>query len=308
MKTTIVTFVMTLFVTFIFSQKDTTIQKIDTNTYRVVTTDGKGIIGKILSQDAREILILTRDNREVYVPQYVVREVVRVDFSKFNAQGVYVGEDKFATRYFITTNGLPIKRGEHYVQWSLFGGDFQFGLGDHFGVGLMTSWIGMPIIGTIKKSWQLEEDIHFALGGLIGTGSWLRPGFGGALPFGTLSFGDRRANIAFSGGYGAVWDDGSTNGRAIFSVAGMVKVGPKISLVFDSFIMTPGPDQVQTYTEYDGSTYTNVYKRQGFTLLIPGIRWHQDEGKAFQFGFTGLIINGDLLPVPIPTFMWYRSL
>lgn len=272
-----------------FSQNDT-IAVQDTNTYRFIKLDGGELIGKILSQDAREVLIVTSDNRKIYVPQHTIKEMVIVNTSDFNNKGDFIGEDKFATRYFITTNGLPIKKGEHYVQWNLFGPDFQFGLGDNLGVGIMTSWLGIPIIGTIKKSWELGEKTQFALGGLIGFGSWAAPRFGGALPFATLSFGSRKSNIAFSGGYGAVWFDGFVNGQAITSVAGMTKVSPKISLVFDSFILMPSGNG------------------NGFALLIPGVRWHQSEGRSIQFGFTGVIADGDLIPIPIPMVQWYRSL
>ncbi len=295
-----------------FSQNDS-LSRQDTNTYRIIKTDGGELFGKILSRDAREILFLTTDNRQIYIPQHTIKEIVILQTKNFNSKGDFIGEDKFATRYFITTNGLPIKKGEHYVQWNIFGPDFQFGLGNNFGVGIMTSWIGMPLIGTIKKSFQFGENTHFALGALVGTGSWAAPDWGLTLPFGTLSFGNRTKNIAFSGGYGAIWTDGNIEGRAIGSIAGMIKVSSKISLVFDSFIMFNGKP-----TSYIGSVYnpvtglnenqTQINKNQGFTLLIPGIRWHQGDGKAIQFGFSGVIAEGEFIPVPIPMIQWYRSL
>lgn len=271
------------------SQTDTTLTK-DTSTYRIIKTDGGELIGQIQSQDAREILLLTKDDRQIYIPQHAIKEVIKLKNSDFNNIGTFIGEDKFATRYFITTNGLPIKKGEHYAQWSLFGPDFQFGIGKDLGVGIMSSWIGVPIIGSIKKSWQIGDKSQFAIGGLVGTGSWIVPEFGGALPFATLSFGDRSKNIAFSGGYGAIWTGDGVSGRAISSIAGMAKISPKISLVFDSFVLLPNENQT------------------GGALFIPGIRWHQEEGKAIQFGFAGIIADGDIVPVTIPTIQWYRSL
>ncbi len=272
-----------------FSQNDS-ISVQDTNQYRFVKTDGGEIFGKILSQDAREILVLTKDNRKIYIPQHTIKEIVLISSSNFNQKGDFVGEDKFSTRYFITTNGLPIKKGENYVQWNLFGPDFQFGIGKNLGVGLMTSWFGIPIIGTIKKSWELGNKTQVAIGGLFGTGSWASPDFGGMLPFGTISFGDRTKNIAISAGYGAIWQDGGTTGRALTSIAGMIKVSQKVSLVFDSFIFLPGKTE------------------SGLALLIPGVRIHQSEGKAIQFGFIGMYANNELIPVPIPSVQWYRSL
>ena len=268
-----------------FSQNDTIATQF-TTTYRIIKNDDSELIGKILSEDAREILILTSDNREIYIPQHVIKKMELVNSSDFDNRGTFVGEDKFATRYFFTTNGLPVKKGEHYVQWNLYGPDFQFSLGNNIGVGVMTSWIGIPIIGTIKKSWELGENTQFAVGGLLGTGSWSNPDFGLALPFASLSYGNRRSNIAFSAGYGAVWSDGSSNGAALVSVAGMKKLSSKISLVFDSIIL--------------------LSESNDFTLFIPGIRWHQSEGRSFQIGFSALSVDGGIIPIPM--VQWYRSL
>ena len=256
--------------------------------YRLIKTDGGELIGQLLQQDKREILFLTLDEREIYIPQHVVQELIPLDQGDFNNQGTYVGKDKFATRYFITTNGLPVEKGDHYVQWNLFGPNFQFGLDNNLGVGIMTSWVGIPIIGTIKKSWVMGDNSQFALGGLVGTGSWIDPGVGGALPFASFSFGDRQRNIALSAGYGAIWDSGNVEGSPMFSIAGMAKISNKLSFVFDSFIALPD--------ENSGA------------ILVPGLRWHQGEGKAFQFGFAGIIGNGTAVPIPLPTLQWYRSL
>jgi hypothetical protein len=290
----------------LYAQNDT-LSTTDSNTYRIVKTDGGELVGTIISQDAREVFFRTQDGRKIIIPQHVIQRIVLLDPKEFNAKGEFVGEDKFATRYFITTNGLPIKKKEHYVQWNLFGPDFQFGVGENFGVGVMTSWVGIPIIGTIKKSWQINDKTHVAIGALVGTGTWAAPDVGGALPFATLSFGSRSGNLSFSGGYGAVWEDGDVMGRAITSVAGMAKVSSKISLVFDSFILLPTTEEAQRYRP-NGEQYTAQIKRRGFYLFIPGLRWHQAEGKALQFGFSGMVIDGDLVPVPIPTLQFYRSL
>jgi hypothetical protein len=320
MKQLLVLLAISLISGISYSQTDTT-SIVDTNTYRILKTDGQELIGQIISQDAREILLKTSDNREFYVPQHVIEKIELLDRTDFNNKGDFVGEDKFATRYFITTNGLPIKKGEHYIQWNLFGPDFQFGLGNNFGVGIMTSWFGTPVIGTVKKSWEIGEKTQIAVGGLIGTGTWIAPEWGGALPFATLSFGSRKSNIAISGGYGAVWFGNGAQGRAIASVAGMIKIAPRVSLVFDSFILLPKPSETftDTYTQqvYNSTTgewenqemeYTYTRKYSAFAMLIPGVRWHTSPKSAFQFGFSGVYADNDIVPVPIPMIQWYRSL
>lgn len=289
----------------------------DTNLYRVIKTDGFELIGKIVQQDDRELYLELVDGRRMYIPQYVIIKVELIDPKQFSRQGDFIGEDAFATRYFLTTNGLPIKKGDHYIQWNLFGPDFQFGIGKNLGVGVMTSWLAAPIIGTFKYSFQANENVHFAVGMLAGTTSWSAGidselNGGGVLPFGTMSVGNRKANLAISGGYGALYYDGNTDGRALFSVAGMAKINKKLSIVFDSFIMPP---TTRTFNTEVYNPITMMYEMQtvtekggDFTLLIPGLRWHQGEGKAFQFGFTGVIFDGEIVPFPIPMVQWFRTL
>lgn len=316
-----------LFIVFsaplVFGQQDTTSVE-ERKLVKIIQTDKTELIGYILKEDEREIQFETQDGRRIFIPQYIIKEIVPINTTDFNSKGDYVGEDLFATRYFITTNGLPMKKGEHYIQWNLFGPDFQFAINERFGVGLMTSWMAVPIIGTAKYSFEINDRNQFAVGAMLGTSSWAAfsgANFGGALPFATFSHGDRTANIAVSGGYGAVWLNGDVNGRVLTSIAGMIKIGPKISLVFDSFIVLKAKSDFETYTYTDyvyneGTglydevqvTQTNEIKRPGLGLFIPGIRWHQEEGKAFQFGFTGIASQGELFPVPIPMVQWYRRI
>tara|TARA_B110000503_G_C7098286_1_gene392629 strand:- start:341 stop:739 length:399 start_codon:yes stop_codon:yes gene_type:complete len=130
------------------------------------------------------------------------------------------------------------------------------------------------------------------------TGSWAAPTFFGAVPFGSITRGDRQKNLTFSAGYGTILTDGDGEGRAIASLAGMIKVSNKFSIVFDSFILTPGRTE----------TFTNEKTRPGLSFFVPGVRWHQSQGKAFQFGFIGAVTDGGLLPLPIPMVQWYRKL
>ena len=134
MKKLAITLILAMATSLSFSQTDSTATqqlavKQDTVLHRITKTDGDKLIGIILKQDSREILLLTKDKREIYIPQHIIEKIEELSTSDFNNKGVFVGEDKFATRYFLTTNGLPIKKGDHYVQWNLFGPDFQFGVG-----------------------------------------------------------------------------------------------------------------------------------------------------------------------------------
>ena len=303
MKILIFAFVILSSCGVLFSQNEET-TKLDSSFYRIIKIDKGVFIGQILEQNARELLLLTKENRKIFIPQHLIKEIIKIEDSEFSLNDVYIGEDDFSTRYFLTTNGLPLKKGSNYVQWNLFGPDFQFSLGNNFGVGIMTTWIGVPLIGTVKKSWELGENTQLAVGGLIGTMTWVLPGYGGALPYGAISFGDRRRNISLSAGYGAVWYDNTLDGRGLTSVAGMIKVSKNLSIVFDSFILLP--TRGDNLSLIGSSGYKA--KRSTFGFIIPGVRWHKEEGKAFQFGFVAIVSENFNVPVPIPMIQWYRKL
>lgn len=299
--------------------------------YVVVKHDGIEFIGRIISQDAREVLMETPAIGQVIIPKYEIKEIREVQPNEFSATGQYIPNEVFSTRYFITTNGLPIEKGESYIQWNLYGPDVQFGVAKNFGVGIMTTWVACPIIASAKYSIKLSNKTSLGLGTLLGTGSWTAPEFGLALPFAALTFGDRKANITFSAGYGAVtykryeYDVLTGQGasrkhsesRMLMSTAFMFKVGPKVSFVFDTFIVPKGrsyytTEYVPTYNPTTGiyeSTPRTVKKdRNGFALIVPGIRWQMDHKRAFQFGFSGIKASGEWLPMPVPMVQWFRKI
>ena len=112
-----------------------------------------------------------------------------------------------------------------------------------------------------------------------------------ALPYGTLTLGNKRANISVSGGYGGYFGDGESGGRALFAVAGLAKINTKFSFVFDSFIIPPK----------SGEPWGSAY------LFIPGLRIETKEDRAFQFGFAGATFEGETAPIPIPMIQWFRK-
>ncbi len=287
----------------VFAQTDTIPKKAD-KIYLIRTNDGGEFVGKILTQDPKEVLIDTKDRGLISIPKYQIKEMREIENAEFSVSGEFISKQLFSTRYFITTNGLPIEKGESYIQWNLYGPDFQFGVSKNLGLGIMTSWVGVPIIGSIKYSIPLKESkSSFAVGALLGTGSWTQPDFGIALPFVAYTLGDRKANFTLSCGYGGVFSDGDSEGRFLMSVAFMARASKKISIVFDSFIVAPGGYE-NNYDYYLG--YTRERKKGG-ALLIPGIRWQTDEDKAFQFGFAGIYADGELAPFPFPMVQWYRK-
>jgi len=259
--------------------------------YVITQNDGSQYVGEIISQDAREVLLKTTNLGEIVIPKHQISKIEEVKAGQFDTSGNFVGNTIFSTRYFITTNGLPLEKGDSYILWNIFGPDFQFGVGKNVSLGILTSWGGIPVIGSLKYSIPVEKDISVGFGFLLGTGSWAAPDYGLALPYAVFTLGNHISNFNISVGYGGIMYDEEVEGRFLFSIAGISKVSPQISLVFDSFI-SPTLDR----------------NMEGFGIFIPGIRWQSTPKSAFQFGFTGVYADSEFLPIPIPMFQYFRKI
>lgn len=269
------------------SQGETNVADSTSSLVLVETYAGGEFVGKLLIDNEKVVVIQTKDRGKVEIPKYEIEKISKVSANEISAKGEYIPDQVFATRYFISTNGLPIKKGESYALFNLWGPDVSFGVADNLSLGVMTTWLAIPIIATAKYSIALGGKNSMALGLLAGHTVW-SGNAGGVLPFAAYTYGTRKSNFTISGGYARVFAPGESAGSAIFSVAGMRHISKNISLVFDSWIM---PD-------IDGTS---------FALLMPGLRFQSKNKNAFQFGFTGAIVDGETLPVPLPMVQWYRK-
>ncbi len=264
-------------------------------TYLIVQFDGPEFIGKIVSMDAREIVVETGSFGEVAIPRHLIQEIREVGPGRNRATEDAVGEEVFATRYLFTTNGLPIAAGDHYFMLSPLGPDIQFAVAKNFGIGLISTWAGVPLILSTKYSHSLAPRAHVAVGALIGSGTYFDPDLALALPFGSLTLGDRRYNVTLSGGYGYLTngsigtvdaDDIEPGGYTLVSVAGMARLVRNLTVVFDTFIVPEIP---------------------GAILAIPMIRWQNKPDRAWQFGFVGAV-GADEYALPTPFIQWFRKI
>jgi hypothetical protein len=252
-------------------------------TYLVVKNDGTRFVGQIISSDAREVLIRTSDRGDVAVPKHEIRSITEYSPSDDRLKEI------FATRYFLTTNGLPMDEGDSYIQWTLIGPDVHFGLKNNRSIGVMTSWVASPVIISYKYSAEISERRSYALGVLAGSTLWnFSDGVRIALPYASYTMGDKMSNISFSAGYGVAYYDGESGGQAMFSVAGMHKISRSGTFVFDSLIFVNDGDVL--------------------ALLVPGVRLQTKENSAFQFGFPGVFYSGSSRPLGFPVVSWFRKL
>lgn len=257
----------------------------------VIKNDGTEFIGYLVSQDERDVVLDTENIGRVAIPMHEIREIKEVDHGDLR-DGVYIGNPIFSSRYFLTTNGLSMKKGENYALISLYGPEAHFSLADNFTLGGITTWIGVPLVVSLKYSIHVNDNLHFGVGALAGTLSWYDFGSVGGLAYGSVTLGNHTNNLTISGGYvgiSAISIDGEniSGNKPLISVAGMVRLGKNVSFVGDSFILaTESP----------------------LVLIIPGLRFSRSERKAFQFGFAGIIYEGKAIPFPIPMLSWFLKI
>jgi len=257
---------------------------------KITKNDGSEFVGEILSEDAREILVELLDGRKVYIPAHEIKKIEKVEEGTLNQNGEVQESEVFATRYDFTTNALPIEKGESYYSLNLYGPEVHFGVSKNLGVGILTTWLGAPMVGSIKYTHSIDEKLHVGVGALVGTMSWASPDVFLGLPFGMLTFGDKLRNLNFSAGYGIAGYEGEFSNIPLASIAGMTKVNKSITFVFDSIFLFPEDEDL-------------------IALLTPAIRLHRkNNNSSFQFGFTAIRAGGETVPLPIPNLKWYYKI
>lgn len=177
--------------------------------YVIKKSDGAEYVGEVISDDGREVLVLTKSIGKIFIIKSDIVSMTRIDASKLSqsSDGIYEDfrvEGPYTTRYFFTTNALPIKKKENYMMIGLQGPEVHFAVNDNLSLGVMATWIASPIALAAKYSFESksESKTHFALGTIMASSGYLlqAQGFGG-IHWATVTQGDRKSNVSFSAGY-----------------------------------------------------------------------------------------------------------
>jgi hypothetical protein len=283
MKKLILNILLILFVVSVSYSQEGDNQSSNEEYYQIIKNDGTEFIGVIIKQDDREIYLRTKKLGNIYIPKHEIKSINKINMKDYSLGKTYIGSDPFSTRYFLTANALPIEEGEAYMLFRGIGPDFQMGITDNFGVGIMTTWVGFPLIANLKYSNKLDDGIYYSVGALLGSGTWALPELFIGVPFTSLTFGNRMRNLTLTGGYGYLSYEDYNGGKALFSLAFMSKFSKKLSFIFDSFL---SPD----FESAGNSLY----------IFMPGLRWHLSNESSFQIGFAGMYVENDVVPFPVP--------
>lgn len=243
----------------------------------ITMNSGEVRIGKILSDDGREILLESKDIGKIYIRKENIKNIAPFEQEDFqDVQGELRAAGPFTTRYCFTTNSLPIKKGENYAMVNLYGPEVHFAVNNRLSLGIMSTWIGSPMLLAAKFTIPTKnEKLNFGVGTLFGTSGYLNTFRGlGGLHWGMVTYGDRMRNITFSAGFSYIktgttnynieypagtypaqqadWDpnqyifdypqykevniENPISTAPAFGISGITKVGKKASLIFDAMV------------------------------------------------------------------------
>ena len=307
--------IILFFMLFVSGFASSQVSQTDTNTYVIKKSNGTEYIGKIISDDGREVLIATKELGNIYIPKADITSIKVVNVEKEMVNNEYRGKGVFTTRYQFSTNAFPIEKDENYALINLYGPEVHFAINKRISIGLMASWIASPLVLAVKYTIPTSnEKINFGFGTLLGTTGYLNQakGFGG-LHWGMVTFGDRAKNVTLSLGYSyfkpglsrydTFYQPGTYVNQSYYSniiekvnsplvlapvlgVASIAPVGKKASFILDAmFILgkTSG-EQEQDITNYYNDqgqvTYSVVSELRSVTY--PRINFVFMPGMRFQ--------------------------
>jgi len=311
--------------------------------YKIIKNNDVEYIGEVLSDDGREVLILTKALGKIYIPKADIKSMTIIERETIKKDDInFRGDGPFSSRYYFTTNALPIKKNEHYAMIHLYGPEVHFALSDRFSLGIMTSWAVSPVGLAAKYAFKSNnEKLHFSLGTILLHSGYIRINqsyYLGGLHWGSVTYGSPGNNISFTAGYGYTNFNLGTRTSyfeltgidplrqaPIVSVAGIKQVGRKASFIFDSMIASS--QRYNFRNIYVGGSANDIILYNAGTqisaIMMPGVRFQKTERKAFQVALAGVVqystvgfnynevIDDDVQKsrsFPIPMCSWFFKL
>lgn len=249
--------------------------------YRVETTGGEVVIGTLVAENEREIVLDTRELGEVTVDRKNIESMEEVDPERFR-DGEFWFSNPHSTRYYFAPNALGIPRGEGYYQnaWIFFN-NVNYGASDRLSVGAGTVPIflfgvnALPIWVLPKVSFSTpQENLHLAGGAVFGGVLAEEVSTGVGLVYGSATLGTRDHNATVSLGYG--YTEGGFANRPTINVSGMTRVGRTLYLISENYFVA-GVD--------------------GGNIISAGIRW-APKNFAVDFALARPLDADEIVGIP----------
>jgi hypothetical protein len=265
--------------------------------FLIKKNNGIEIIGEIISDDGREILIITKSIGKVFIDKSYISSITKVsdEIKNENLDEEYRSTGPFTTRYYFTTNALPIKKNDSYGLIHLYGPEIHLSVGNKTSIGIMATWIASPIALVLKQQIYSNNNFHVSIGSIIGSSGYLDDGqtYGG-LHWGTMTFGNRLSNVSFSAGLAHInWTSNNTD-----FISGARDIGDKNSYsTYDDdhpyYIPPIVQDNSSINYRINSSFYSAFYNTVNEDeYQYNSLKYYKSKQLASVIGFSGIVPFG----------------
>jgi hypothetical protein len=268
-----------LLFTFIFchyavsNAQSETNQKKDT-LYMITTNDGGEFVGKIISDDGRELVIIDKAKGKVIIPKYAVKSMEIVTQKNVIGNNI-VHANPHPSRYLFSPSAIALKKGEGYMNWFYFLlFQMQYGITENFSAGITTSWFLAPTMLNLKYTVPVSDNFCLAVGGQVGK-LYITDENLVSVGFASGTYGTNESNISLNVGYGSYHNDGIS----IATLSGVHRIGEKASIIGEFWYCQPNSGN----PFFMGGPALRLYSGRKATFDIA----------VLALGFTDKVSNND---------------
>jgi hypothetical protein len=276
----------------------------------VELNDGTVITGKKVSDDGREMGIMTQDKGLILIPKFQIKSI-ELAASLPTVGGKRVFPNPHPSRYYYSPSGLPMKKGEGYVQAIYFlAYQAQYALSDHWSVGVSAPLWASPFLvnvkytNTLKESADGKNNIYLATGIQAGSLTFIDPGTWFGIGYAGLTFGNAESNVTINGGvlgtstYGYLYTIPDPNsfwgGEAVYGRSSQAR--PAVSFCWNKRFSPTA------------SFMGEVWLVGGLGLVGgPGMRFYSGRKSAVDVAVLGGIVDAEGF-FGIPFVSWTRKI
>jgi hypothetical protein len=211
------------------------------------------------------------------------------------------------SRYFFAPSSYNLEKGELYYNTLYFlVHDIQYGISNHFSLGMGTTFMGFPFYLTPKITIPINKKTAIAIGDLLMIGTWGTK-FTGNLAYATLTTGGDYNNVTFGGGYLYLGNGDLTNvtNSLVINVSGLLKLSGHIYLITENY----GSQFRAKKTAYNHVSYNSEEFNQNvfFIYGLTGIRIinKKNDITSWQFGLSYIFSSPGKMPAKYNSSDWY---
>lgn len=220
----------------------------DTTLVNIETTDGNEFLGQIVSEDDVKIVLKTEKLGNITINKIDIKKRDNVAVQQIK-DGKYWFPNPQSTRYFWSTNGYGLKKGEGYYQniWVLWN-QFSYGLTDNISVGggiiplFIFAGAPTPVFATVKFSIPVVKDKFNVSAGAIGGYVLGADDAGLGILYGLATLGSPNANVTLGMGYG--FAGGEWADAPMININGMFRVSSRGYIITENYILSAGGEGI----------------------------------------------------------------